>query len=209
MPVKPAPVLLSPAQHDVRHLVQHISAGTERPHSRAGAANFQESGNPRTPPVGFQNSAIGSDLVFQAARSYSLMRPPRTARRWIRSWERSAGGWSGRGGGSWRPQWRQRRITFSNWNWSVHECQVSAVILGCAVVTSPPPRPAEPADMRRSNSRPGETPGQARKPPRVRVRLLRRLGADRAREDRAQAGAGDRAGSRDRREREDPRAPFS
>jgi hypothetical protein len=36
-------------------------------------------------PVGFQNSASTLDLVFYAARSYSLMRPPRTARRLIRS----------------------------------------------------------------------------------------------------------------------------
>jgi len=54
--------------------------------------------------VGFQNSAIGPDLGFYAVRSYSLMRPPRTARRWIRFLERSAGGWSGRGGRSWRPR---------------------------------------------------------------------------------------------------------
>ena len=47
-------------------------------------------------------SATGPDLGFYAARSYSLMRPPRTGRRWIRSWERSATGWSGRGGRSWR-----------------------------------------------------------------------------------------------------------
>jgi len=33
-----------------------------------------------------------ADLGFYAARSYSLMRPPRTGRRWIRSWERSTGG---------------------------------------------------------------------------------------------------------------------
>ena len=46
--------------------------------------------------MGFQNSATGLDLGFYAARSYSLMRPPRTGRRWIRSWERSATGWSGR-----------------------------------------------------------------------------------------------------------------
>jgi hypothetical protein len=37
-----------------------------------------------------------------AVRSYSLMWPPRTGRRWIRSLERSATGWSGRGGRSWR-----------------------------------------------------------------------------------------------------------
>ena len=43
-------------------------------------------------PVGFQNSATGPDLGFYAARSYSLMRPPRTGRRLIRSRERSATG---------------------------------------------------------------------------------------------------------------------
>ena len=53
-------------------------------------------------PVGFQNSATGPDLAFYAARSYSLMRPPRTGRRLIRLRERSATGWSGRGGRSWR-----------------------------------------------------------------------------------------------------------
>ena len=42
--------------------------------------------------VGFQNSAIESDLGFYAARSYSLMRPPRTGRRLIRWWEGSATG---------------------------------------------------------------------------------------------------------------------
>jgi len=31
--------------------------------------------------VGFQNSAIGPDLGFYAARSFSLMRPPRTVYR--------------------------------------------------------------------------------------------------------------------------------
>ncbi len=51
-------------------------------------------------PVGFQNSVMGPDVGFYAARSYSLMRPPRTGRRWIRSWERSATGWSGWGGRS-------------------------------------------------------------------------------------------------------------
>src|SRR5438477_11453603 len=53
-------------------------------------------------PVGFQNSAAGPDLGFYAARSYSLMRPPRTGRRLICLRERSATGWSGRGGRSWR-----------------------------------------------------------------------------------------------------------
>jgi transposase-like protein len=42
--------------------------------------------------VGFQNAATGLDLGFYAARSYSLMRPPSTGRRLIRSWERSARG---------------------------------------------------------------------------------------------------------------------
>jgi hypothetical protein len=61
-------------------------------------------------PVGFQNSATGADLGFYAARSYSLMRPPRTGRRLIRSWERSAAGWSGRGGRSWRLRWGRRPL---------------------------------------------------------------------------------------------------
>jgi hypothetical protein len=52
-------------------------------------------------PVGFENSATDPDLAFYAARSYSLMRLPRTGRRLIRR-ERSATGWSGRGGRSWR-----------------------------------------------------------------------------------------------------------
>jgi hypothetical protein len=43
-------------------------------------------------PVGFQNSATGPGLGFYAVRSHSLMRPPRTGRRLIRSWERSATG---------------------------------------------------------------------------------------------------------------------
>jgi hypothetical protein len=47
---------------------------------------------------GFQNSVASLDLGFYAARSYSLMRPPRTCRRLTRSVERSATGWSGRGG---------------------------------------------------------------------------------------------------------------
>src|ERR1019366_8463149 len=48
-------------------------------------------------PVGFQNSATSLDLGFYAAPSYSLMRPPRTGRRLIRSWERSATGGAGPG----------------------------------------------------------------------------------------------------------------
>ncbi|MET8626349.1 hypothetical protein ABZW30_21780 [Kitasatospora sp. NPDC004669] len=36
-------------------------------------------------PVGFQNSAAGADQPFYAVISYSLMRPPSTGRRLIRS----------------------------------------------------------------------------------------------------------------------------
>ena len=53
-------------------------------------------------PVGFQNSATGPDLRSYAARSYSLMRPPRMGRRLVRFRERSATGWSGAGGQSCR-----------------------------------------------------------------------------------------------------------
>ena len=60
--------------------------------------------------VGFLNSATGVNLGFYAARSYSLMRPPRTGRRLIRSWERSATGWSGWGGCSWRLRWGRRPL---------------------------------------------------------------------------------------------------
>src|SRR6267142_6250847 len=38
-------------------------------------------------PAGFQNLATCPDLGSYAAGSYSLMRPPRTGRRWIRSRE--------------------------------------------------------------------------------------------------------------------------
>ncbi len=44
------------------------------------------------PAAGFQNSVADPDLAFYAARSYSLMRPPTTDRRLIRSLERSATG---------------------------------------------------------------------------------------------------------------------
>ena len=60
--------------------------------------------------AGFLNSVTGVELGFYAARSYSLMRPPRTGRRLIRSWERSAGGWSGCGGCSWRLRWGRRPL---------------------------------------------------------------------------------------------------
>ena len=49
--------------------------------------------------VGFQNSATSLDWAFYAARSYSLMRPPRTGRCLTRSLERSAGGGRAAAGG--------------------------------------------------------------------------------------------------------------
>jgi hypothetical protein len=50
--------------------------------------------------LALQNSATGLDLGVYAIRSYSLMRAPNTARRLNLSRERSAAGWSGRGGRS-------------------------------------------------------------------------------------------------------------
>ena len=55
----------------------------------------------KLPPV-TRHSATGPDLGFYAARSYSLMRPPRTGQRLIRFRDMSAMGWSGLGGRSWR-----------------------------------------------------------------------------------------------------------
>jgi hypothetical protein len=52
--------------------------------------------------AGFQNSATHPDLGFYAARSYLVTRAPRTGWRLIRCGERSATGWSSRGGRSWR-----------------------------------------------------------------------------------------------------------
>jgi hypothetical protein len=66
----------------------------------AGADSCTPKQRQRSRPVGFQNSATGLDLGIYAARSYSLMRPPRTGWRLIRCRERSAMGWSGRGGRS-------------------------------------------------------------------------------------------------------------
>jgi len=45
-----------------------VHAAADRPADHAGED-----------PVGFQNSATVPDLGFYAARSYSLLRPPRTA----------------------------------------------------------------------------------------------------------------------------------
>ena len=62
-----------------------------------GERRTPTAGQDRRPdPAGFQNSATGSDSGFYAARSYSLTRPPRTGRRWIRSLERSEGGCTAR-----------------------------------------------------------------------------------------------------------------
>jgi len=59
--------------------------------------------------VGFQNSATGIDLGFYVARSYSLMKPPRTGRRLIRSWGEVSDGVVGLGratAGHLDPGWR-------------------------------------------------------------------------------------------------------
>ena len=51
-------------------------------------------------PVGFQNPVAPDDQRFQAARSYSLISPPRTGRRRIGPWIGSRSSASGRGGRS-------------------------------------------------------------------------------------------------------------
>jgi hypothetical protein len=58
--------------------------------------------SPDSEAVRFQNSARVLTGGFYAARSYSLMRPPRMGRRLTRFRDRSATAWSGRGGRSWR-----------------------------------------------------------------------------------------------------------
>jgi hypothetical protein len=60
--------------------------------------------------VGFQKSEPGGDLGFYAARSYSVMSPPRTGRRLIRSWVRSMTGRSERGGCNWRARCGRRPL---------------------------------------------------------------------------------------------------
>jgi hypothetical protein len=52
-------------------------------------------------PVGCQNPAIGADLRFQAAGSYSLISPPSIGRRLIRWYPRSGMGCSRCGGRRW------------------------------------------------------------------------------------------------------------
>jgi hypothetical protein len=93
---------------EARPGIRGVMAGRDAcHHPRRGDDTFSAARG----PVGCQNCVIGLDLVFHAARSYSLMRPPRTARRWIRSFVRSAtacpvagslacaGIWFGAGGG--------------------------------------------------------------------------------------------------------------
>jgi hypothetical protein len=59
---------------------------------------------------GARTRSLAAELGFYAARSYSLMSPPRTGRRWIRSRARSATGWSGKGGWSRRLRWGRRPL---------------------------------------------------------------------------------------------------
>src|SRR5271166_4400314 len=59
----------------------------------------------------------------------------------------------------------------------------------------------------RGQSRPGQAPGHAGRPPRVRADVLGRVGAERAGEDGAAAGPGAGLAGRDRRPRGGPRAP--
>ena len=73
-----------------------------------GAAVFQ----PRVAamPVGCQNSATASDQRFQAAASYSLIKPPRIGRRRILPRIGSGTGASGRGGRSFSDRCGRRRL---------------------------------------------------------------------------------------------------
>ena len=66
------------------------------------------------------------------------MRPPRMGRRWIRFVARSAGGWSGRGGRSWRLRWGRRPLY---WAGMVRRCSwpkisIWSVTSGRAVSTN-------------------------------------------------------------------------
>jgi hypothetical protein len=72
-----------------------LDACIERPPAPCHGSRTGRRCRPHGPvphPAGFQNLATGPDLDSYAARSYSLMRPSRTGRRWIRSLERSATG---------------------------------------------------------------------------------------------------------------------
>ncbi len=67
-----------------------VRAGRRTRANIAGCSDQAHCGDPPAHTwcrsLGFQNSAAGPDLGFYAARSYSLMRPPRTGRRLVRSW---------------------------------------------------------------------------------------------------------------------------
>ncbi len=60
------------------------------PKTRPPHATWEYSWPPRMPEPGRR-----LDQGFYAARSYSLMRPPRTGRRLIRCWDGSAARWPG------------------------------------------------------------------------------------------------------------------
>ena len=57
---------------------------TARPKVQRAIPLTSDSADPAV-ACGFHNSATSPDLGFYAVRSYSLRRPPRTGRRWIRS----------------------------------------------------------------------------------------------------------------------------
>ena len=80
------------AGDDPAYLPGYAAALTDLGVCYRGASRRQDA----IAPVGFRNSAT------YAARLYSLMRPPGRGSRWIRLRERSARGWSGRGGRRWR-----------------------------------------------------------------------------------------------------------
>lgn len=60
--------------------------------------------------MGFQKSVTSAEQRLYAARSYSLIKPPRTGRRVICLWWRSATGWVGRGGRRPRARWGRRPL---------------------------------------------------------------------------------------------------
>src|SRR5215469_9455665 len=73
------------------------SQGTAVDHLTARRLAIWLAARPQSPVFALWGSGIRLPVLtsgFYAARSYSLRRPPRTVRRLIRSWERSATGWS-------------------------------------------------------------------------------------------------------------------
>ena len=90
----------------VRRFTALIQSDNPRPSGCSRAPVMPGAGS----AVGFQKSVASLGLGFYAARSYSLRRPPKTGRRLIRFWERSATGWSGRGGRSWQLRWGRRPL---------------------------------------------------------------------------------------------------